>query len=278
MAAQGDLQPIIIKRKKKGGGDGHHGGAWKVAYADFVTAMMAFFLLMWLLNATTEQQRSGIADFFAPTAPINRVSGGGNGAFGGDSIFSENTLAQNGTGSSEVNPTTADQARGETGNEDQESKDENEAEFIKLEEEMKGKGGESKVMENALEHIITDVTDEGLVVELFATEDERLFEEGSAEPTQLLRNMLILVRESSKVVTNPVAIGAHVPSLPIVRLEDDRWELSVAQATAVREILEDVGMRPRRIERVTGHADREIYETNPISIRNNRIEIVFLRE
>ena len=89
--------PIIIKRKKVIAA-GHHGGAWKVAYADFVTAMMAFFLLMWLLGATTEKQRKGIADYFNPTIPVNKVSGGGDGAFGGDSIFSENSLAQNGTG------------------------------------------------------------------------------------------------------------------------------------------------------------------------------------
>ena len=90
--------PIIIKRKKVVAGDGHHGGAWKVAYADFVTAMMAFFMLMWLLNATTEQQRKGIADYFSPTIPINRVSGGGSGAFGGDNFFTEESLAQSGTG------------------------------------------------------------------------------------------------------------------------------------------------------------------------------------
>ena len=79
MAAQNELRPIIIKKKKVSGGDGHHGGAWKVAYADFVTAMMAFFMLMWLLNATTEQQRKGIADYFSPTVPIARISGGGDG-------------------------------------------------------------------------------------------------------------------------------------------------------------------------------------------------------
>ena len=85
MAGQGNAAPVIIKRKKIVQGGGHHGGAWKVAYADFVTAMMAFFLLMWLLNATTEKQRKGIADYFNPTIPVNRVSGGGDGAFGGDS-------------------------------------------------------------------------------------------------------------------------------------------------------------------------------------------------
>ena len=78
MAAQTNAAPVIIKRKKVViVGGGHHGGAWKVAYADFVTAMMAFFLLMWLLNATTEKQRKGISDYFNPTIPVNRISGGG---------------------------------------------------------------------------------------------------------------------------------------------------------------------------------------------------------
>src|SRR6056297_1371659 len=90
--------PVIIKRKKVIVAGGHHGGAWKVAYADFVTAMMAFFLLMWLLGATNEKQRKGIADYFNPTIPINKVSGGGDGAFGGDSVFTEATLADQGTG------------------------------------------------------------------------------------------------------------------------------------------------------------------------------------
>ena len=85
-----------------------HGGAWKVAYADFVTAMMAFFLLMWLLNATTEQQRKGLADYFNPSIPISRTSGGGNGAFGGDSILSENTLLGNGSGTSSPNRSSQD--------------------------------------------------------------------------------------------------------------------------------------------------------------------------
>src|SRR6056297_3221594 len=116
MSAQGNsAAPVIIKKKKVIAGDGHHGGAWKVAYADFVTAMMAFFLLMWLLNATTEKQRKGIADYFSPTIPINRVSGGGDGNFGGKSVFSEETLPQNGTGATNRAPTESSQARGEMG-------------------------------------------------------------------------------------------------------------------------------------------------------------------
>jgi len=98
--AVANTRPIVIKRKKVVGGDGHHGGAWKVAYADFVTAMMAFFMLMWLLNATSEQQRAGLADYFTPTITINRSSGGGEGMFGGESVTSEDVLTKDGNGSS----------------------------------------------------------------------------------------------------------------------------------------------------------------------------------
>src|SRR6056297_4332044 len=102
MSASGDnAAPVIIKRKKVTGGDGHHGGAWRVAYADFVTAMMAFFLLMWLLNATTEDQRKGLADYFSPSIPVHTTAGGGSGPFGGSSVTSEDVMAQTGTGASQ---------------------------------------------------------------------------------------------------------------------------------------------------------------------------------
>ena len=93
-AASGTNQPpIIIKKKRKGGGHGHHGGAWKVAYADFVTAMMAFFLLLWLLNATTEEQRIGIANYFAPSVAPDSSSGS-NGVMGGQTVTTDGFLCR----------------------------------------------------------------------------------------------------------------------------------------------------------------------------------------
>src|SRR6201987_5766955 len=89
MAVSGDQPIIVIKKVKKGGGHGHHGGAWKVAYADFVTAMMAFFLLMWLLNATTEAQRRGLADYFSPATIFSRNSSGSGQPFGGRTPYSQ---------------------------------------------------------------------------------------------------------------------------------------------------------------------------------------------
>src|SRR5207244_2556224 len=92
MAGVGD-QPIVIKKVKKGGGHGHHGGAWKVAYADFVTAMMAFFLLMWLINTTSPEQKRGIADYFAP-ASVSETTSGSGGILGGTSLSNDGTKSQ----------------------------------------------------------------------------------------------------------------------------------------------------------------------------------------
>ena len=208
MGAQLNAAPVIIKRKKVIKGGGHHGGAWKVAYADFVTAMMAFFMLMWLLNATTETQRKGIADYFSPTIPVNRISGGGDGAFGGDSVFSEEALPQNGTVASSQRPTEQNQARGDTGMSDSDAGGtgaDDEA-FESMNAKLVGRGGESQVMENALEHIVTRVTDEGLVIDIFATEEQALFKSGTMDPTDLLKLIVEVIADIAKTVTNGIAI------------------------------------------------------------------------
>lgn len=279
MSAKANLAPVIIKRKKIVKGGGHHGGAWKVAYADFVTAMMAFFMLMWLLNATTEQQRKGLADYFSPTIPIVRVSGGGNGNFGGDSIFSEMTEPQNGTGASSSNPTNQDKSRGESGSDPlaPETALQNEI-FESLDALLQGHGGESSVMENALEHIVTRITDEGLVIEIFSRDDFAIFEDGTATPTPLMQDLAVLIAQVSKTVTNDIAIGGHVRAQAVVVKESSVWELSQQRATQMRLLLEGEGIAPERIKRVTGHADREQVVRNPMAQRNDRIEIILLRD
>ncbi|KRS11293.1 chemotaxis protein MotB [Roseovarius atlanticus] len=286
MSASGDnAAPVIIKRKKVTGGDGHHGGAWKVAYADFVTAMMAFFLLMWLLNATTEQQRKGIADYFSPTIPINRVSGGGDGDFGGESVFSEETLPQNGTGATNQRPTEARQARGEIGvsedgraeGADPEAEAQEAASFGKIEEMLMGRGGESTVSKETRRHIVTQVTDEGLVIEIFDLENAELFEPDSDEPTPLLREIAEMVGSVARLVENRVAIEGHTSAVPVVRAENPVWSLSMARADQMRELLESEQVATQRMNRVTGHADREPAHENALSIRNNRLEVILLR-
>lgn len=274
MTASTNVAPIIIKKKKVSGGDGHHGGAWKVAYADFVTAMMAFFMLMWLLNATTEKQRAGIADYFSPTIAISRASSGGDGVHYGDSVFAQDTLPKNGTGavahlSSEGNNAHGladDSAEGGTG-----------AALKEVEDALMGLGGESLVEENALKHIVTKVTDEGLIIEVFDLPGLPLFDVHGAEPTPALKAIARMIDGVSQAVTNPIAIGGHVRSEPVVVAHSNIWDLSSDRADAMRQLLEGQGMAGERIQRVTGHADREPAVENPMAVRNDRLEIVFLR-
>ncbi|PRY19851.1 chemotaxis protein MotB [Aliiruegeria haliotis] len=263
----GSNAPVIIKRKKVVSGDGHHGGAWKVAYADFVTAMMAFFMLMWLLNATTEKQRKGIADYFSPTIPINRVSGGGDGSFGGDSVFTEDTLAQNGIGATSLR--AAPQKAGSVGFKDGDK-------LRELEQILLGSGGEVLASENALRHFVTRVTDEGLVVELFALEGEPLFVPGSDTPTVLLIELVSVVARVFALATNSVAIEGHSRSHAVVLKQNPVWDRSVERAEIVREMMIET-LTPERIDRIVGHADRKPAVSNPMAMRNDRLEVVLLR-
>ena len=265
MGTQSNAAPVIIRRKKIIAG-GHHGGAWKVAYADFVTAMMAFFMLMWLLNATTEKQRKGLADYFTPTVAISRVSGGGDGAFGGESIFSEEVLPKVGTGATSLRPTESDRAKGAA---QQEA-------LKKVEEALLSLGGQSAIQAAALKHVVTRVTDEGLVVELFDLPDAALFEGLSSQPTQLLEELSLMLRQAFELVVNPVAVEGHVSSRPIVFVSNPVWEVSMERADKMRRMLLDDGMAERRIVRVTGHADRELAVSNPLAARNNRLEVILL--
>ena len=257
--------PIIIKRKKVVSGDGHHGGAWKVAYADFVTAMMAFFMLMWLLNATTEQQRKGLADYFAPTVPLNRVSGGGDGMFGGQDIFSQALMPETGTGG----------VLKLDGMAEHESPDV--AQLRELEQALIGRGGEALLSEIARRHVVTRVTDEGLVIELFDIENAPLFRRDTAEARQVTLEILAVIARVSAMVENGIAIDGHVATPPIVATETDVWGVSTGRSDAVRQHLQSFGVVPERMMRVTGHADQDPAVNFGTSERNNRIEVIFLR-
>ncbi|AOZ68317.1 chemotaxis protein MotB [Rhodobacter xanthinilyticus] len=286
MSARENAAPVIIKRKKVVGGDGHHGGAWKVAYADFVTAMMAFFLLMWLLNATTEKQRKGLADYFNPTIPINRISGGGEGAFGGDSVFSEDQVAQTGTGASAQKPAQERQAKGQQGEaaadkKEEAAKAEETAQLEKaardLQQALAGVGGESMVTENLARHIVTRVTDEGLIVEFFDLEEEPLFVGETDEPQPVLREISKMLVRVFGLVKNPVALNGYSKSYPEMLRQNPVWDLSLARAQAMRQLLEADGLDKMRVDRVTGFADRRPASQHPMAVRNNRLELILLR-
>jgi len=279
MAKQPNASPVIIKRKKVIQAGGHHGGAWKVAYADFVTAMMAFFMLMWLLNATTEKQRKGLADYFNPTIPINRVSGGGEGFFGGDNVFSEEAFSQSGTGASVARPTEQNRARGANRISDGDGTGgEGADEAIKeIEKALLARGGESMTMERALRHIVTKITDEGLVIEIFDLEDAALFEPDSVTPAPVLDEIAKLLAEVLNLASNKVAVQGHVRSYPITLIRNPVWDLSADRADVMRRKLEGAGLPGARLQRMAGFADRVPATDNPMATRNNRLEVILLR-
>lgn len=267
---------VIIKRKKVVAGGGHHGGAWKVAYADFVTAMMAFFLLMWLLNATTEKQRKGIADYFNPTIPVNRVSGGGKDALNGDTVFPADSLARSGTGASTFLP-AGEETGGLARRDDKTATREEDAQFEGLQRMLQGSGGESMVTENLARHIVTRVTDEGLIVELFDLEDAPLFSRDGAEPQPVTHELAGVVARVFALVGNPVAVTGHTSARPEVLRVNPVWGLSLSRGQSMRQLLEAAGLDARRFRRLTGYADRMPAVPNPMAARNNRIELVLLR-
>jgi len=276
MAAQNEPRPIIIKKKKVIAGGGHHGGAWKVAYADFVTAMMAFFMLMWLLNATTEQQRKGLADYFSPTVPITRISGGGDGSFGGDSPFSETVSAQNGTGASDQRPTEGRQGMGIQGTaHDAEALEQ--AVMAEIEDSLLDGGGDARLTDDTLQHVQTRLSDEGLVIEIFARPGTPLFVDGETTPQPWLGEVITLLAELFDTVRNDVAVSAHVRSGAIVVAEDTGWDRSTARAQAIRVALQEAGLDALRFRRITGHSDRSPAVSDPMAVRNDRIEVTLLR-
>jgi len=263
MSRQNDAAPVIIKRKKVVAGGGHHGGAWKVAYADFVTAMMAFFLMMWLLGATTESQRRGLADYFNPSIPVHRISAGGDAMLGGTDLATrEQTGARQ--------PDSSDQTiRGEGSATES---------FDEIQQQLAGLGAESALMEHALRHVVTRITDEGLVIELFDLPETSLFGTDTDQPEPILVLLADILAQVLSPVRNSLAISGHVRSYTVVQAVDPRWQLSAARAGRMRLLLETAGLHAARVVRVTGHADRTLATENPMSVRNNRVEVIVLRQ
>ena len=277
MAAQSNVAPVIIKRKKVVSGGGHHGGAWKVAYADFVTAMMAFFLLMWLLNATTEKQRKGISDYFNPTIPVNRISGGGDGAFGGDSVFAEETMAYSGTGAMDQKTSASVDATQDKDGQGASGQGTGQSELQDVEKALLARGGESNTMEQLLRHVVTKVTDEGLVIEIFDLPGAPLFNDDTAEPTEVIQAVTKLLAEVVNLTTNEIAVSGHLRAHPVTLIDNPVWDLSAARAQITREMLEEAGIDTARMQRISGYADRKPAVADPAAERNNRIEVILLR-
>ena len=268
-------RPIIVKKIIAEAHGGHHGGAWKVAYADFVTAMMAFFLLMWILGATTEKQRKGIADYFAPTlVELKQKSAGSNGPFGGDSIMAKDNYphkaAQTGTKSLTI---PKDASGGEKEAEGAKQKDR--ARFTavkaKLVEAMKKDKGLARMLKNVR---FTD-TREGLRIDLVDQSDFAMFGVGGNGLLPDARRLMGAVAKVIAAVPNQVIVRGHTDALPYAAgRTTNNWSLSGARAEATRAGLAEAGVPPARFARIEGVADREPYIPGDLyDPRNRRMSI-----
>ena len=286
--AAANKAPIVIKKVKKGGGHGHHGGAWKVAYADFVTAMMAFFLLMWLINTTSPEQKRGIADFFAP-ASVSETTSGAGGLLAGQALaesgarqaketqFKEGSstggdtqgAADPDSGTAEATEASLNQARAAREN----------AEFQRAEQSIRQAIQDMPDLAELSKHVLMEVTPEGLRIQLVDQEGRSMFDPGGATLNPRARKLLSTVAGVVGELPNRISIAGHTDGSPPSRSGTTNWELSSDRANAARRVLQAAGVEQNRIYQVAGKADSEpLFPDDPTLPGNRRISITLLRE
>lgn len=285
-----EVRPIIVKKVKKNA-PAHHGGAWKVAYADFVTAMMAFFLLLWLLSVTTEVQKNGIADYFTSRPMITQSEDGSGGILGGLSISKEGAMI------TEVKPLTNkpevdDPAmragsippRKETNISDERFKEElrkrEEENFRKAQAALQNAIKTSPELADMASALKVDMTSEGLRIQIVDQEDKPLFASGSADLLDHTKELLRKVSDVIQKLPNELSVRGHTDSVPYgPGAKYTNWELSADRANASRRELLKAGLPVTRINNVVGKADTDhLFPDTPRDGKNRRISIILLHE
>ncbi len=286
-------QPFIIKKIKKGG-HGHHGGAWKIAYADFVTAMMAFFLLLWLISMTTPEQKKGLADYFAPPNVSESASGAG-GVMGGQA-FEE--LGAKVTSDARMDALTAPESsefgsqiastggRGERGGAEQDAVKASRVElnsrfnqaFHAAAASVRQSWQANPDLTTLSDSLVVEETEDGLNIRLLDQIGRPMFPEGSKYPYEYTREALatlapILQQLSAQIrISGHTAAGARYPNPRY-----GAWELSSDRANVVRGILGEFGLSDDRVASVTGEATANpMFPNDPYLPGNGRIEITVL--
>jgi chemotaxis protein MotB len=272
------LQPIIIKRVKKGG-HGHHGGAWKIAYADFVTAMMAFFLLMWLLGSTSEGDKKGIADYFQSPLKIALLASG-SGA--GDSSHVLKGGGQDMTRSTGQVKRGDIESQRKTVNLQALKAEQVRAEIARL-EQLKGKI-EQKIEQSPKlaamkSQIRLDMTADGLRIQIVDENQRPMFASGSAVVQPYMRELLREIGTVLAEVPNRLTLEGHTDAAPFAggALGYGNWELSADRANASRRELTAGGLPEDRMLRVQGLAASLLFDAKePMSAANRRISIIVM--
>jgi chemotaxis protein MotB len=299
--AKKEIQPIIKKVIVEEHG-GHHGGAWKVAYADFVTAMMAFFLLMWILASAEEEQKKGLADYFTPT--LNPQPGmGGDGPLDGTTIGPPGTLNSSNSPMSAVAVPNFGQAdpmsetRGEpqvvveyaegpseaaksVQDELQKAMEEKDHQaFADIEKQIVQAMNEVPDLKPLIPNVLFDETEEGLRIQIVDQNGQSMFPSGSAQVTDRTKKLLQLVGSMIAKLPNDVIISGHTDAVPFANEMAEtgygNWELSADRANATRRIFTTSGVELGRVSRVAGLADTDpLKPEDPVDPSNRRMSVV----
>ncbi|MBL7975181.1 MAG: OmpA family protein [Candidatus Kapabacteria bacterium] len=284
-------QPIIIKKKKKGGHGGHHGGAWKVAYADFVTAMMAFFLVMWILGLSPDSKQK-IASFFRDPGVFSFTTGkqipldlqlvagskGNQGNGNGNAGMMPSDIEQD--QNTEHNPqvdSLLKQLKQEAIKDSIESAIRIDEISQKLQADLQEMAKQDAQLQQLLDNVQVTVSPDGLRIELMETKETVFFEVGSTILTKSAIKILKQVGMEVGKLENHVSLEGHTDSrgYPNAKTGYSNWELSAERANAARRILENSGLWTGQIMNVTGYADRRLRNTaNPFDPSNRRVTIV----
>ena len=274
-ATEKKLQPIIIKRVKKGD-HGHHGGAWKIAYADFMTAMMAFFLLMWLLGSTSKGDLQGIAAYF--NSPLKVAMNGGDGSGNSSSI-----IPGGGTDLArihgQVKRSEADEVEQNRKNQRQQRAAQDAQRIKALRAKIDAMISSNATLNEYKSQIRLDVTPDGLQIQIVDEQNRPMFDIGSAIVKPYMRDILREVGAALGGVENRISLAGHTDAAPYGMGEKgySNWELSTDRANASRRELVAAGMPNDKLARVVGLAASDLlYPNEPRAAQNRRITITVL--
>jgi chemotaxis protein MotB len=274
---------IIVKKIKKGGG-GHHGGAWKIAYADFVTAMMAFFLLMWLLGSTSKAQKAGISDYFKTPLMVAIKNTGGPAVGASDSIMKDTGGKDITKKQGQVKPD--DGSKGKEKSVDIKEAEEalKKAETAKLEElkeKMEKAISDSPELSKFKNQLLMDLTSEGLRVQIVDEQNRPMFNSSKAEMQPYAKQILQEIGKVLNGVSNKVSLSGHTDAVPYAGGEAgySNWELSSDRANASRREMISGGMDETKIIRVVGLGSASLFDKeNPFNPTNRRISIIVMNK
>jgi chemotaxis protein MotB len=272
-------RPIVIKRKKVIAG-GAHGGAWKIAYADFVTAMMAFFLLMWLLGSTAKGDLAGIASYFTNPVKVSMAGGSGSGDAtsvlqgGGKDLTRQAGQVKKGDVQAKKSTSFSKEAQAESRRQEKQKLEALKADIEKMIEQ-------SPQLAQFKKQMLLDITSEGLRIQIVDEQNRPMFDSSSSDLKPYTREILRQIGKSLNGVTNRISLAGHTDAAQFSGGEKgfSNWELSANRANASRRELIVGGLNDAKIMRVVGLASTVLFDKNdPLSSINRRISIVVLNQ